>query len=894
MKKIYFLLAMLMLSVSSAWGQSVTAQLVSGYGDPLTLTQFKALAGTSGRFAFVASSNTATSSQPRCDHWCGFTSTHNTTTLSENYLFYLEASGNYYKVKRASDGKYVSTSTNSTSFVETGGFEFELVNRDPNDATKAVTGEKSITFKNPSASNWYNANAVKLNTGAGAWTTYAVFGPLYIVTVNCIDIATSETFQTQTIIVTDGTTVNAPEIAFYTTKGGSVTVDGADAELNVYYTQLASVNVTYELYESDGTTLVTSTVVEQELNSDVNIPDSFKKNKSSMEANDYEYSTEGTIGTEDCTIKVTRTLKPDTYVPALPAHYMIATGDAANTMIPATSADDNDHWYVITQSRNGESAIYNKATYTSKVYRASTSVTAASLNNKPIAGNEKYLVRFIEKETGLYYIQFADGNYISSGLKTAQTVYNAGTYAFYNTVAEGTTFGWNKDTNEGERVDNNGAGNDLSFWGSGLNTATSGNNVWTIYPVEFISTVPVAMTLTDVYGTVYNGTYWTEWNGSETALPSVAYGVTYSNAVFSDEGGYSLTADIQFPFPISNETVKNATTIQSSLGESKWYANEDGKLKANNKSHTNPTAANQNNWNWYIYPEFNDGMFTFKLYNIGAQKYIPTVTATGVNTETELSTEAGSYQFKEVRANEGGFYQASTGKFLTINTSGENQNIWLWTATGGHMGSTMSFPEAIRLANMRITNAGWATFWAPFAVEIPEGVKAYAGEMKEGWIRMNEITEGIIPENTGVVVAKEVEGDAFSADLKPSALQPDLIIPTCYSGNTTSEIMNVPAGAYLLQKNLNTETNEYVVGWYKVEGEGFTLAPNRCYLAKNTVPAPNQSRPFIGFEPVDDATGINSIATEAKTKADGKYMVKGQIVVVKAGKAYYMNGTEVK
>ncbi len=887
MKKIYFLLAMLILGISGMWGQTVTAQLVSGYGDPLTLTQFKALAGTSGRFAFVASSNTATSSQPRCDHWCGFTSTHNTTTLSENYLFYLEASGNYYKVKRASDGKYVSTSTNSTSFVETGGFEFELVNRDPNDATKAVTGEKSITFKNPSASNWYNANAVKLNTGPGAWTTYAVFGPLYIVTVNCIDIATSETFQTQTNIVTDGTTVNAPEIAFYTTEGGSVTVDGADAELNVYYTQLASVNVTYELYESDGTTLVTSTVVEQEVNSDVNIPDSFKKIKSSMEANDYEYSTEGTIGTEDCTIKVTRTLKPDTYVPALPAHYMIATGDAANTMIPATSADDNDHWYVITQSRNGESAIYNKATYTSKVYRASTSVTAASLNNKPIAGNEKYLVRFIEKETGLYYIQFADGNYISSGLKTAQTVYNAGTYAFYNTVAEGTTFGWNKDTNEGERVDNNGAGNDLSFWGSGLNTATSGNNVWTIYPVEFISTVPVAMTLTDVYGTVYNGTYWTEWNGSETALPSVAYGVTYSNAVFSDEGGYSLTADIQFPFPISNETVKNATTIQSSLGESKWYANEDGKLKANNKSHTNPTAANQNNWNWYIYPEFNDGMFTFKLYNIGAQKYIPTVTATGVNTETEVSTEAGSYQFKEVRANEGGFYQASTGKFLTINTSGENQNIWLWTATGGHMGSTMSFPEAIRLANMRITNAGWATFWAPFAVEIPEGVKAYTGEMQQGWIRMNEQTEGYIPANKGVVL-ELVEGEPFETELSPMSPQPnEADVSSCYTGNTTGATMNVSVGDYLLQKQ------EDVVGWYKVEGEGFTLARNRCYLKEGDVPEPNQSRTFFGFAP-DDATGISSIATEAKTKADGKYMVKGQIVVVKAGKAYNMNGTEIK
>ncbi len=894
MKKIYFLLAMLILTVSSAWGQVVTDR--SSAGDPMTYDQFKAFAGTGKRFAIVAASDNSLV-YPK---WFSFATGGYPETLTTAQLFVLENSTTgegWYNIKRVSDEKYVSTE--GGNFANSPKMDFKLVNRRAGDYASEFSNTNLHVSLDNAAGNHYNANTVNLGfrSGTGGYSTYITYGPFYVVTINCIDIATSETFQTQTIIVTDGTTVNAPEIAFYTTEGGSVTVDGADAELNVYYTQLASVNVTYELYESDGTTLVTSTVVEQELNSDVNIPDSFKKIKSSMEANDYEYSTEGTIGTEDCTIKVTRTLKPDTYVPALPAHYMIATGDAANTMIPATSADDNDHWYVITQSRNGESAIYNKATYTSKVYRASTSVNAASLNNKPIAGNEKYLVRFIEKETGLYYIQFADGNYISSGLKTAQTVYNAGTYAFYNTVAEGTTFGWNKDTNEGERVDNNGAGNDLSFWGSGLNTATSGNNVWTIYPVEFISTVPVAMTLTDVYGTVYNGTYWTEWNGSETALPSVAYGVTYSNAVFSDEGGYSLTADIQFPFPISNETVKNATTIQSSLGESKWYANEDGKLKANNKSHTNPTAANQNNWNWYIYPEFNDGMFTFKLYNIGAQKYIPTVTATGVNTETELSTEAGSYQFKEVRANEGGFYQASTGKFLTINTSGENQNIWLWTATSGHMGSTMSFPEAIRLANMRITDAGWGTFYAPFAVAIPEGVKAYTGtlitESETPWIRMDELTEGVIPANTGVVVAKEVEGEAYSEDLEEIETTV-ATASTCYTGNAYNYNVVVEEGAYLLQKNYVAEKQENVVGWYKVQGKGFTLAPNRCYLAKNTVPEASQARSFIGFEPVDDATGISSIATEAKTKTDGKYMVNGQIVVVKAGKAYYMNGTEVK
>ena len=192
----------------------------------------------------------------------------------------------------------------------------------------------------------------------------------------------------------------------------------------------------------------------------------------------------------------------------------------------------------------------------------------------------------------------------------------------------------------------------------------------------------------------------------------------------------------------------------------------------------------------------------------------------------------------------------------------------------------------VAMANMRITDAGWATFYAPFAVDMPAGVKAYTGEMQDGWIRMNELTKGYIPANTGVVV-ELVEGEPFESDLVPSAEQPNEVVLSCYTGNTTGTTMAMEVGDYLLQKQND------VVGWYKVEGEGFTLARNRCYLAKGSVPEPNQSRTFFGFTP-DDATGINSIATEAKTKADGKYMVNGQIVVVKAGKAYNMSGTEVK
>ena len=63
------------------------------------------------------------------------------------------------------------------------------------------------------------------------------------------------------------------------------------------------VNVTYALYESDGTTFVSNTVVEQEKNSAVSIPSAISNYTY------YDYATEGTIGTEDCIIKVIRTLK---------------------------------------------------------------------------------------------------------------------------------------------------------------------------------------------------------------------------------------------------------------------------------------------------------------------------------------------------------------------------------------------------------------------------------------------------------------------------------------------------------------------------------------------------------------------------------------------------------
>lgn len=498
----------------------------------------------------------------------------------------------------------------------------------------------------------------------------------------------------------------------YSTLAGTLAIDYTSQnieDVTAANTALLStvVDVTYNLYESDGTTLVTSEVVTQEKNSAVSIPSSLKSIVSSYEANDYDYATSGTIGTENCTITVTRTLKSDTYAPSLPSGFYLSVGSKATSMTAATSASDNAHWYIITQSRDGESAIYDKTTYTSKVYRAATTINPTTLNNAPIADNEKYLVRFFEtgSGTGLYNIQFANGNYITSELKTAKTINNAGTYAFYK-VTSGTfgtdyTFGWNKDSNTGSRVDNNGVPYDLSFWGSGTTDGNAANNVWTIYPVEFVSTVEIAYTLTDENGATYSGTYRAEWNDDATNEPNIlgAYGATLSNQEFSDEGGvYSFTADIAFNIPVSSNSVNKPTAIKSALGNSLWYAN-DGKVIADNAANTIVYDVYADNYRWYIIPVFSEGTFTFKLYNVGAGKYIPNNPSTAAGTATTLTADAASAgAFQYAHYNKGnGFYDTSTSKFLTINTSDTGQNIWLWAAPSGtgHMGSAMSFPELV-------------------------------------------------------------------------------------------------------------------------------------------------------------------------------------------------------
>ncbi|MGM9694625.1 MAG: hypothetical protein ACI3YC_06420 [Alloprevotella sp.] len=393
----------------------------------------------------------------------------------------------------------------------------------------------------------------------------------------------------------------------------------------------------------------------------------------------------------------------DQQSPTLPDGKYIQISDTkADFLTVASGADDNDHWYIMTQTRGGETPMYDNGM--SNIQRASTSTV---IKGQSIVGNEKYLVRFFGTGTdGQYYVQFATGRYIASDL-TVNSRAGAQAFMIYNINSVATHIGWNiveSDGTCGKHIDNNGAGSTVVLYGNKeVLTSTGGNSDWSIYPVSFTDGVPISFTLTaPETGQSFSGSYSTGWSGAHTALPVLtgAGEYTLSNASFTQDGEtYSMTADIAFPFPVSTAAKKTPTGIRSKLGPATWRAKASGDVyqaySTNNED--NITVDNADEFQWYIYPSYADGIFSYKIQNKASGTYFPSFSGSqSTNTVNDLVEEAsaGTFYLLPCNSNYYGFSISSAGQvFLTINSGNtDNQSIWTWSKNNNHQGSNLSFP----------------------------------------------------------------------------------------------------------------------------------------------------------------------------------------------------------
>ena len=183
-----------------------------------------------------------------------------------------------------------------------------------------------------------------------------------------------------------------------------------------------------------------------------------------------------------------------------------------------------------------------------------------------------------------------------------------------------------------------------------------------------------------------------------------------------------------------------------------------------------------------------------------------------------------------------------------------------------------------------ITDAGWATFCSPYALDFSdvEGLTAYivtgtVGETTE--LDLTEVTS--VPANTGVLL-EGTAGDytipvaaSSSTNVTANKLE-GVLVNTVKDANSIYVLMNETAG----------------VGFYK-NNKSFTVGANTAYLPADFAGGGSGARSAYFFG--SDITGVANVEAAAEAvQKDGKFFKNGKLVIFKNGKKYNANGQLVK
>ncbi len=146
-----------------------------------------------------------------------------------------------------------------------------------------------------------------------------------------------------------------------------------------------------------------------------------------------------------------------------------------------------------------------------------------------------------------------------------------------------------------------------------------------------------------------------------------------------------------------------------------------------------------------------------------------------------------------------------SGTGTPTSTSTNGYNWWLEPVT--------TLPFTFKAAGL-----GYATFNAPVAVEIPEGVKAYVGEIQQDGttLQMWRIENGVIPANTAVLLynsAVAEENVTVNMNIVADNEEAEAIKgKNNFVGTVAAENLNADKYCYSLQVNSSDETK---VGFYR-------------------------------------------------------------------------------
>lgn len=186
--------------------------------------------------------------------------------------------------------------------------------------------------------------------------------------------------------------------------------------------------------------------------------------------------------------------------------------------------------------------------------------------------------------------------------------------------------------------------------------------------------------------------------------------------------------------------------------------------------------------------------------------------------------------------------------------------------------------KELRLVNVTLNAAGYATYSCNIATTIETaGVKAYKAAVDGETITLTELT-GNIPAGTGVVLYGESAGTQVEFAVATSGEDADV------TGNDLKATMKADDTLVTLEENTWAlgDGNEFL------RYTGFTYIPNRAYLVHEAA----NSNMRIVF--ADNETTSISNAVSNGASVEGKFLMNGNIVIIKNGTKHNVAGQVVK
>lgn len=212
-----------------------------------------------------------------------------------------------------------------------------------------------------------------------------------------------------------------------------------------------------------------------------------------------------------------------------------------------------------------------------------------------------------------------------------------------------------------------------------------------------------------------------------------------------------------------------------------------------------------------------------------------------------------------------------------------SNKVGYWKSTAVDEGSAIVLSNTLPAISLNESNGKhYATYYLPFAAKAPEGVKAYAGTVSNGSVKLTEYANGVIPANEGVLLVSDNATSAtftLANDADVTTIDNDL-----KGVNDATELTNVENS----EQVRIFSTKDGVVGFYKPNSNITSLAANKAYVI---APA-TEGALALNFG--GNVTGINSVSDNAAMPNNVEiYDLAGRRVSHAVKGVYVVNGKKI-